>query len=118
MGTVYDSIVSFAEIGRFMDQKLKNYSSGMLVRLAFSIAIRSKTDILLIDEVLAVGDLAFQEKCYKVFDDIKASGRTVVFISHDGSAIERFCDRVAIIDGGKLVPLANRETWYSSMEHL
>jgi ABC-2 type transport system ATP-binding protein len=103
MGGMYDSIVSFAELKRFMDQKLKNYSSGMLVRLAFSIAIRSKTDILLIDEVLAVGDLAFQEKCYKVFEDIKASGRTVVFISHDGSAIERFCDRVAIIEGGKLV---------------
>jgi ABC-2 type transport system ATP-binding protein len=105
MEKMYESIVSFAELERFMDQKLKNYSSGMMVRLAFSIAIRSKTDILLIDEVLAVGDLAFQEKCYKVFDDIKESGRTVVFISHDGSAIERFCDRVVIIESGKLVAI-------------
>lgn len=103
MRAMYDKIVEFAEIKKFMDQKLKNYSSGMQVRLAFSIAIQAKSDILLVDEVLAVGDLAFQEKCYKVFDEIKKSGRTVVFISHDGSAIERFCDRVAIVDRGKLI---------------
>ena len=105
MNEMYDDIVSFAEIEKFMDQKLKNYSSGMQVRLAFSIAIRAKSDIFLIDEVLAVGDLAFQEKCYKVFDEIKASGKTIVFISHDGSAIERFCDRVAIIDQSELVAI-------------
>lgn len=110
MLAMYDDIVEFAEIERFMDQKLKNYSSGMQVRLAFSIAIQAKSDVLLIDEVLAVGDLAFQEKCYKVFDDIKASGRTVVFISHDSSAIERFCDRAAIIDGGKLVAVGEPQS--------
>lgn len=105
MEAMYQDIVDFAEIERFMDQKLKNYSSGMQVRLAFSIAIRAQSDILLIDEVLAVGDLSFQEKCYKVFDQIKESGRTVVFISHDAGAIERFCDRVAIVDQGKLVDI-------------
>ncbi len=105
MAAMYDDIVSFAELERFMDQKLKNYSSGMHVRLAFSIAIQAKSDILLIDEVLAVGDLAFQEKCYKFFEDIKKSETTVVFISHDGSAIERFCDRVAIVDKGELVAI-------------
>ncbi|NBU34138.1 ABC transporter ATP-binding protein [bacterium] len=105
MEAMYDDIVSFAEIEKFMDQKLKNYSSGMQVRLAFSIAIRAKSDIFLIDEVLAVGDLAFQEKCYKVFEEIKASGKTIVFISHDGSAIERFCDRVAIIDKSELIAI-------------
>lgn len=103
MEAMYGDIVEFAEIERFMDQKLKNYSSGMQVRLAFSIAIRAQSDILLIDEVLAVGDLSFQEKCYKVFEQIKQSGRTIVFISHDSSAIERFCDRVAIVDQGRLV---------------
>jgi ABC-2 type transport system ATP-binding protein len=103
MEAMYQDIVEFAELERFMDQKLKNYSSGMQVRLAFSIAIRAQSDILLIDEVLAVGDLAFQEKCYRFFDQIKASNRTVVFISHDSSAVQRFCDRVAIVDGGKLV---------------
>jgi len=107
MTAMYDNIVEFAEIERFMDQKLKNYSSGMQVRLAFSIAIRANSDILLIDEVLAVGDQSFQEKCYKVFDDIKESGRTIVFISHDGGAIERFCDRVAIIDNGILVDIGD-----------
>lgn len=109
MRGMYKDIVRFAELGKFMDQKLKNYSSGMQVRLAFSIAIRATSDILLIDEVLAVGDLPFQEKCYKVFEDIKASGRTVVFISHDGSAIERFCDRVAIIDKGDLVDVGESQ---------
>lgn len=107
MEAMYDDIVAFAEIERFMDQKLKNYSSGMQVRLAFSIAIRAQSDVLLIDEVLAVGDLSFQEKCYKVFEDIKKSGRTVVFISHDSGAIERFCDRVAIVDQGKLVNIGD-----------
>lgn len=105
MQAMYDEIVDFAEIEKFMDQKLKNYSSGMQVRLAFSIAIRAKSDILLIDEVLAVGDLGFQEKCYKFFEEIKKSGRTVVFISHDGGAIEQFCDRVAIVDKSKLVDI-------------
>lgn len=107
MDAMYDEIVDFAELEKFMDQKLKNYSSGMQVRLAFSIAIRAKSDILLIDEVLAVGDLGFQEKCYKFFEEIKESGRTVVFISHDGGAIEQFCNRVAIIDRSKLVDIGD-----------
>jgi ABC-2 type transport system ATP-binding protein len=103
MDELYDEIVEFAELSRFMDQKLKNYSSGMLVRLAFSIAIRVKTDILLIDEVLAVGDANFQRKCADVFSNIKASGRTVIFISHDMSAVRKFCDRAIMIQDGKIV---------------
>ncbi len=103
MNAMYDDIVEFAELERFMDQKLKNYSSGMQVRLAFSIAIRAKSDILLIDEVLAVGDLAFQEKSFDIFRNIKKEGRTVVFVSHDLNSIKEFCDRVAIIDNSKLV---------------
>lgn len=107
MQSMYDDIVKFAELGRFMDQKLKNYSSGMQVRLAFSIAIRAESDILLIDEVLAVGDLTFQEKCYNYFEEVKQTGKTVVFVSHDSSAVQRFCDKTAIIDKGKLVDVGD-----------
>ncbi len=95
---MYESIVKFAELERFMDQKLKNYSSGMQVRLAFSMAIRAEADILLIDEVLAVGDADFQRKCYEYFNELKHKKKTVVFISHDMSAVEQYCDRVALID--------------------
>jgi ABC-2 type transport system ATP-binding protein len=100
---MYDDIVSFAELGRCMDQKLKNYSSGMHVRLAFSIAIRAQSDILLIDEVLAVGDANFQDKCIRVFKQLKAEGRTIVFISHDMGMVRRFCDRAIMIHQGVLV---------------
>lgn len=100
MEEMYDEIVEFAELDNFMDQKLKNYSSGMQVRLAFSIAIRAKTEILLIDEVLAVGDAAFQKKCYAVFQSLKREGRTVVFVTHGMGDVERFCDRVLVIDKG------------------
>jgi ABC-2 type transport system ATP-binding protein len=98
---MYGEIVDFAELEKFMDQKLKNYSSGMQVRLAFSVAIRANTDILLIDEVLAVGDQSFQEKCFEYFANIKRSGKTVVFVTHDMSNVERFCDRVFVIDKEK-----------------
>lgn len=105
METMYEDIVKFAELEKFMDQKLKNYSSGMQVRLAFSIAIRAQTDILLLDEVLAVGDQNFQEKCFKYFESIKKSNATVILVSHDSGAIERFCSRVAIVDRGDLVDI-------------
>ena len=99
---MYDDIVKFAELEMFMDQKLKNYSSGMQVRLAFSIAIRAKTDILLIDEVLAVGDAAFQAKCFDYFYELKKSDTTVIFVSHDQGSLERFCDRGVLIDDGEV----------------
>lgn len=104
---VYDEIVGFAELERFMDQKLKNYSSGMMVRLAFSIAIQAKTDILLVDEVLAVGDANFQAKCYDFFHLLKKNKKTVVFISHDMSAVQQYCDRAIIIEGGKIIEEGN-----------
>lgn len=100
--SMYDEIVAFAELEKFMDQKLKNYSSGMQVRLAFSIAIRAKSDILLVDEVLAVGDSSFQRKCYETFRQLKEEKRTIVFITHDMSAVERFCDRVALVHDSEL----------------
>lgn len=106
---MYDDIVSFAELDKFMDQKLKNYSSGMQVRLAFSIAIRARSDILILDEVLAVGDAAFQQKCYNYFEELKSSGKTVVFVSHDMGAVKRFCNRAAYIRGGKVVKVGTPE---------
>lgn len=102
MDVMYDDIVEFAELERFMDQKLKNYSSGMQVRLAFSIAIRAKGDILLLDEVLAVGDAAFQQKCFNYFEQLKRDKRTVVFVSHDMGALRRFCTTAVYIDKGRL----------------
>jgi ABC-type polysaccharide/polyol phosphate transport system ATPase subunit len=98
----FDEIVRFAELERFVDQKLKNYSSGMHVRLAFSIAIQVPFDILLLDEVLAVGDQAFQEKCFLTFEDMRRAGKTVVFVSHDLGSVARFCDRAALIERGQL----------------
>lgn len=100
---MYDDIVDFAELERFMDQKLKNYSSGMQVRLAFSIAIKAESDILLIDEVLAVGDAAFQRKCFDYFMKLKKEKKTVILVTHDMSAVRQYCDRAIMIDQGKIV---------------
>lgn len=99
----YEEIVAFAGLEKFMDSKLKNFSSGMQVRLAFSVAVQSPAPILLIDEVLAVGDAEFQEKCFKKFHEYKKQGRTIVFISHDLSSIEKFCSRVVVLNNGKVV---------------
>jgi ABC-type polysaccharide/polyol phosphate transport system ATPase subunit len=98
----FDEIVAFAELERFVDQKLKNYSSGMHVRLAFSIAIQVPFDILLLDEVLAVGDQAFQEKCYRTFEQMRRDGKTIVFVSHDLASVARFCDRAVLLRQGRI----------------
>lgn len=103
MLSMYDEIVEFAELEKFMDQKLKNYSSGMQVRLAFSIAIRANTDILVLDEVLAVGDANFQRKCLNYFKFLKKEKKTVVFVSHDMAAVQDFCDRTIIVSNGEKV---------------
>ena len=100
---MYDEIVEFAELHDFMDQKLKNYSSGMQVRLAFSVAIKAQGDILVLDEVLAVGDAAFQAKCFDYFNDLKNNNATVIFVSHDRTALERFCTKGVLIDNGQLI---------------
>jgi len=103
MVDMYQDIVNFAELGDFMEERLKNYSSGMQVRLAFSIAIRAKSDILLLDEILAVGDEAFQRKCIDYFYSIKKSGQTVILVTHDMTNVERFCDRALVLDSGKVL---------------
>ena len=102
MEAMYDDIVDFAELEDFMGERLKNYSSGMQVRLAFSIAIRAKGDILLLDEVLAVGDEAFQKKCYRYFDQLKRNKKTVILVTHDMSIVERFCNKAVFIEKGKI----------------
>jgi ABC-type polysaccharide/polyol phosphate transport system ATPase subunit len=101
----FDEILAFSELERFVDQKLKNYSSGMLVRLAYSIAIQIPFDVLLLDEVLAVGDEAFQEKCFATFDRFKVEGKTVVLVSHDLVLIERFADRALLLRYGQVQAL-------------
>ena len=107
MEAMYDDIVDFAELHNFMDERLKNYSSGMQVRLAFSIAIRAQGDILLLDEVLAVGDEAFQQKCFTYFAELRKRKCTVILVTHDMGAVQRFCTKAMMIDKGKIVKIGN-----------
>ena len=102
MNKMYKDVVEFAELEKFMDQKLKNYSSGMQVRLAFSIAIRAQSDILVLDEVLAVGDANFQQKCLEYFYELKRKKQTVVLVTHDMGVVKDFCDRAILIHDGVL----------------
>jgi ABC-type polysaccharide/polyol phosphate transport system ATPase subunit len=106
----FDDIVAFAELDEFMDLKLKNYSSGMQVRLAFAVAIQVQAEIVLIDEVLAVGDAAFQQKCFGEFQRLKAEGRTIVFVTHDMGSIERFCDRAMLMERGRAIRIGDPAT--------
>lgn len=99
----YDDIVAFAGLEKFMDQKLKNYSSGMYVRLAFSVAVQADADVLLLDEVLAVGDSDFQQKCFDVFRRFKKEGKTIVFVTHDLGAVREFCNKALYMKHGKMV---------------
>ncbi len=104
MDSMYDDIVEFAELEKFMDQKLKNYSSGMQVRLAFSIAIRAQGDILVLDEVLAVGDEAFQRKCNEYFDKIKKDDtKTIILVTHGMDSVRKYCDRAVMIRDGRII---------------
>ncbi len=107
--SMYEDIVAFAELEGYMDQKLKNYSSGMQVRIAFSVATRAKADILLIDEVLAVGDAGFQRKCYDHFHTLKEGDTTIVFVSHDMAAVRQFCDRAILIEDSRIVAEGSAE---------
>jgi ABC-2 type transport system ATP-binding protein len=104
-----DAVLDFAELGEFVDLRLKNYSSGMLVRLAFSVMIQSKSDILLIDEVLAVGDAAFRQKCKDVFREMRDDDRTVVLVTHDMAAVETYCHRAMLLDEGAMTYLGDAD---------
>jgi ABC-type polysaccharide/polyol phosphate transport system ATPase subunit len=101
----YDAVIDFAELREFEELKLKNYSSGMHVRLAFSVAIQVDAEILLVDEVLAVGDAAFQQKCFDVFNRMRDDGRTIVFVTHDMGSLNRFCHRALLLERGSVVHL-------------
>jgi ABC-type polysaccharide/polyol phosphate transport system ATPase subunit len=103
----FDDIIAFAELQDFIDLPLKNYSSGMSVRLAFSVAIEVDADILLIDEVLAVGDAAFQQKCFEKFEELKREGRTIVFVTHDMGAVQRFCHRAMLMEHGRVLQIGD-----------
>ena len=98
----FPQIVEFAELEQFVDLKLKNYSSGMQVRLGFAAAIQADAEVLLVDEVLAVGDARFQQKCFDTFRQFKREGRTVVYVTHDLDTVERFCDRAMWLEGGSV----------------
>jgi ABC-type polysaccharide/polyol phosphate transport system ATPase subunit len=97
----FDQIIEFAELEEFVDLKLKNYSTGMQVRLAFSVMVHVDADILLIDEVLAVGDAGFQQKCFDVFHRLRDEGKTILFVTHDMGAVARFCDRAMLLEKGE-----------------
>ena len=101
----FDAILEFAGLERFVDQKLKNYSSGMLSRLAYSIAIQVPFDILLLDEALAVGDAEFQQKCFETFEEMRRQGKTVVIVSHDLGSVSAFCDRALLLNRGRMVAI-------------
>jgi len=96
-----DAILKFADIGDFINQPVKTYSSGMFVRLAFAVAINIEPDILIVDEALSVGDVFFQAKCYRKFEEFKKMGRTLLFVSHDLGSVNKYCDRVVLLNKGK-----------------
>ncbi|HEU4974340.1 MAG TPA: ABC transporter ATP-binding protein [Baekduia sp.] len=98
----YERILDFSELHDFQELKLKNYSSGMQVRLAFSVAIQVDADVMLIDEVLAVGDAAFQQKCFDVFGRLRDEGKTIMFVTHDMGSVIRFCDRAILLEQGRI----------------
>lgn len=126
----FDDIVGFAELEQFIDQPVKTYSSGMFVRLGFAVAVNVEPDILLVDEVLAVGDEAFQARCLDRIREFQREGRTIVFVTHGVDLVRQICDRAAVLNAGKLVALGepaeavrrfrdtllNRSAWYSDLE--
>lgn len=116
----FDEIVDFSEIRRFIDQQVKNYSSGMKARLAFSVAIHAERDILLMDEVLAVGDISFTEKCLNVFRNFKKNGRTIILVTHSMDVVKDFCDRALILDQSRILNEGNPKKMvqeYSKLFH-
>jgi ABC-type polysaccharide/polyol phosphate transport system ATPase subunit len=103
----FEEVMAFAELERFVDMKLKNYSSGMQVRLAFAVMVQSDPDVMLIDEVLAVGDAAFQQKCIDVFYRLRREGKTIVLVTHEMGLVERFCHRAMMLSGGDITHIGD-----------
>lgn len=113
----FNEIVEFSELERFIDLPLKNYSSGMMVRLAFSIAMMAEADIYLLDEVLAVGDAKFQAKCFGVFDRFIEQGKTIVLVTHSTDLVQRYCNRAILIDNGRVVTTLSKEEVISNYKN-
>jgi lipopolysaccharide transport system ATP-binding protein len=114
MAARIETAIRFAELERFRDQKLKNLSTGMQMRLGFATALQAASDIMLLDEILAVGDANFQRKCLDVFSDMKERRRTVVLVSHDLGQVRRFCDHVVLIDGGRVAAAGDADSVIAS----
>jgi ABC-2 type transport system ATP-binding protein len=106
---VYNHIVEFSELQNFMDTPIKNYSSGMHARLGFALAVSFNPDVLLVDEILAVGDEAFQQKCENQINRIRARGKTIIFVSHSANAVRKICDRASVLDHGSLMFLGKAD---------
>jgi ABC-type polysaccharide/polyol phosphate transport system ATPase subunit len=100
---IYDAVVEYAELGQFIDEPIKNYSSGMIVRLAFAVAAHLDPEVLLLDEIFAVGDAAFQDKCRKTMQQLLDAGRTIVFVSHVAGSVREVCRRVCVLDHGRKI---------------
>jgi ABC-2 type transport system ATP-binding protein len=100
---IYKAVVNFSELDEFMDTPVKNYSSGMYARLGFALAVNLNPDVLLVDEVLAVGDESFQQKCRKEIDSFRKQGKTIIFVSHSAEDIKTICDRACVLDHGRVV---------------
>jgi ABC-2 type transport system ATP-binding protein len=100
---IYDAVVDYSEIGQFMDEPIKNYSSGMMMRLAFAVAVHLDAQVLLLDEIFAVGDEAFQEKCRKTMRRFVDEGRTILFVSHSAKSVEEICTRACVLSEGRKV---------------
>jgi lipopolysaccharide transport system ATP-binding protein len=118
INSCYDSIIAFAEIGDFIDQPVKTYSSGMIVRLAFSVAINADPEILVVDEALAVGDEKFQRKCYARLETIRRQGATIIFVSHSGETVVHLCDRAILLDKGEMLVTAKPKIVYDVYQQL
>lgn len=110
MDELVPGIIEFADIGEFINQPVKNYSSGMFARLAFSVAISVRPDVLIVDEALSVGDIFFQTKCYKKFDEFRAAGMTILFVSHDLNSISKYCSRTILLNKGELIAEGDPKT--------
>jgi len=115
---VYPAVVDFSELEAFMDTPIKNYSSGMYARLGFALAANLNPDVLLVDEVLAVGDEAFQQKCMDQIDQFKAEGKTIIFVSHSSEAVKKICDRACLLDRGTLAYLGTPVEVIDHYHHL
>ncbi len=112
----FDDIVEFSGIGEFLDQPVKNYSSGMYVRLGFAVAIHVDPDILVVDEVLAVGDAEFQAKCNAKFGEFQKAGKTIILVTHDGNAVRNLCDHAAWLKHGELQMVGDAKTTVAAYE--